>query len=196
MVKLAVQRDDPALDFQPLVHLAAGEPGAVAAKQPHQPIRVPVAMSNPTAFVKHAPRNAETAAVAGWFDLPEQFDLAAKLRRELLVGVQAENPRMSGQGQRFVFLADVTEPVLMLETAPELTNDFLGAIRAAGIEHDDFVGQLRAALQAAREILLLVERDEAEGDFHRSRAACSRTARVSETSRSSANCAAPTGGAW
>ena len=82
----------------------------------------------------------------------------------------------------------------MLKAAPELANDFLRAVRAPGIEHDDFVGEIGATGQAAREVLLLVEGDQAEGDVHRSRAARSTTAIVSETFRSRLNSAAFTGG--
>ena len=73
---------------------------------------------------------------------------------------------MSGQRENFVLLTDIPEPVLVGENGAEPAGDLGGAVRAAGIEHDDFVGEIGATCQAAREILLLVKGDQAEGDVH------------------------------
>src|SRR2546426_192982 len=73
---------------------------------------------------------------------------------------------MAGEREDFVLLSDVAEPILMLPARAELTRGFFCAVTAAGIEHDDFTGEVGAAFQTAGQVPLLVQRDEAKGDVH------------------------------
>jgi len=80
--------------------------------------------------------------------------------------------------------------------ANSAARDAFGAVRTAGVHNDHFVSEAGATSETTREICLLIERDEAEGDFHevRSLAASSRTASVSATLRSILRSTARTGG--
>src|SRR6266542_2117146 len=156
------------------------------AEQTRQAVRIPIAVTNPAALVKHAARQVKPADFGGWLSCFERADFLAQFRREFLVRVDAEDPLVGGEGENIVFLGDIAEPILVEPARPEIAGDFPSGVLTAGVEHDDFLREVGAAPQAAREVLLLIERDEAEGDVHRafSFAARSRTARVSETFRS------------
>lgn len=185
VVEVAGEGNDLAGGFEAFVDFAAGEMGAVAAEETGETIRIPIAVANPTAFVK----NAAGHAVAGnpgrgriGFDAG---DFVVEFGGKGFVGIDAEDPVVRSAGKDGVFLGDVALPGLVFETGIVGAGDFGGAVGAAGIENDDFVGEAAKRGEAAVEVVLFVEGDEAEGDFHAGRWRWCKRERSKELTQSS-----------
>ena len=71
-----------------------------------------------------------------------------------------------GQFEGTVFLTDEPEPRLGEEASLVVSGDGWGAVGAAGVDDDDFVYEGVQAFEAALEIGLFIESDEARRDLH------------------------------
>ncbi len=167
-MEVAGQQRMLARDVEPLVHAAAAEAGRLATEEAHEPVGIPVAMPDPAAAVMDEPCELVAVRRAGRFGGGISLhprDRRGKLGGNFLVGVDAEHPRMGRVIEREVFLADIAEPVLLHEPGTELVRDLRGRIGAVRIDNEDFVDQRRDARQAAGQVALLVQRDDAGGGF-------------------------------
>jgi len=87
-----------------------------------------------------------------------------EIAAELLVGVHRENPVVRGGFGGEVFLLAVVCPIVNDEICAVLAGDFFGAIGAARVDDDDFVGDAGERSEGAGKIDFFVEGDEAGGD--------------------------------
>src|ERR1700738_978431 len=98
-----------------------------------------------------------------WSLLPFAQYLAQYFVR-LFVGIQQKNPVVSRQGSSIVFLVRVIGERALEKRNAMLTRNIRGAIGAAGIHHDHFVGDAFERFQRASQVVFLIERDNARGD--------------------------------
>jgi len=125
-------------------------------------IGIPARVLDPRAEIPGAARDFVDFAIGlAFFPLEErEVEIAA----ELFVGVHRENPLVGGGFGGEVFLFAIVGPVVDDEGCAVLDSVLFGAIRAAGIDDDDFVGDAAERGQCAGEICFFVESDEAGGD--------------------------------
>ena len=145
-------------ELQLLVHLAvpggnAGRPEADAS------IGVPSTMVDPVAAVVGEPVDGEDGEGRESLLLHE-LQVVAQLWREGLVGVDAENPAVGGQGVGVVFLAVVALPVVVEEACTGIEADGLGGIGGAGVDDDDLIGDVLQRLEATADVAFFVLGDD------------------------------------
>jgi hypothetical protein len=140
----------------------AGEFCGGAAVEAPLKIGIPAGVLDPGTEIPGATRDFVDFAVGlTLFPFEErEVEIAA----ELFVGVHRENPLVGGGIGGEVFLLAVVGPVVDDEGCAVLECDFFGAVTAAGIDDDDFVGDAAERGEGAGEIGFFVESDDAGGD--------------------------------
>jgi hypothetical protein len=144
----------------------AGEFRGIAAVQAALEIGIPAGVLDPGAEILGAARDFVDFVIGlAFFPLEErEVEIAA----EFFVGVHRENPVVGGGFGGEVFLLAVVGPVVNDEICAVFAGDFFGAIGAAGVDDDDFVGDAGEGGEGAGEIGFFVEGDEAGRDaIHR-----------------------------
>src|ERR1700722_19082473 len=100
--------------FKLLVYAPAAEAALGPAKKPYQPVGIPIAVTNPASTVKNDPRNfvavRRTGHIGGGIGLDAR-DGDRKFRGNLLVGVDAQHPRMKRMIQGKIFPDDIAKPI-------------------------------------------------------------------------------------
>jgi hypothetical protein len=154
---------DRPVDDHAVVRLLAFAAPAVLAEQSELDVGVPLAVTDPAAEEIDKPRElVARVPPLPLLELPE--DLVAKRGRDLLVGVEVEDPRVRGSGTAKVALPDVAQPLVLEDPVGELAADGQRAIGAEAVHDDDLVAP-RDAPEAAPDLALLVEHDDAGGDL-------------------------------
>ena len=165
-MEVAPQRDHAAGDLESFVDLRSGVPCGTRSEETGEAVRIPVTVPDPASVIEDAPRHGVAFGFGSRAVRPELADLLLQWRREFLVRIEDQDPIVSGVGEREVALADVAQPVLMEPSGSEAGCDFGGGVVTSGIDDDDLVDQTHRALEASREVGLLVLRDEDAGDLH------------------------------
>ena len=125
-------------------------------------IGIPAGVLDPGAEIPGAARDFVDVVIGLTFFPFEEREV--EIAAEFLVGVHRENPVVGGGFGGEVFLLAVVGPVVDDEVCAVFAGDFFGAVGAAGIDDDDFVGDAAERSEGAGEICFFVESDDAGGD--------------------------------
>lgn len=147
------------------MNFTAGKASEIAAEEADEPVRVPIPVADPAAFVKNAAGHTETSGGRERLGGFKGSDFGAELRGKFFVSIEAENPGVRGEFQEFIFLAHIAEPGLVEKAGPELGGDLGSGVCAAGVEDDKFVGEIGGALKATRKVGLFVEGYDGEREL-------------------------------
>ena len=168
--KVGVKGFGGSTDGDGFVHGTVGEAGGrsevggMAAKEPKMGIGIVAAVAHPAAEKEVA--TTEKIGIGGGVTGEELVNLHLKFGSQGLVGVEGENPGAGATFDGEVFLSGKALPGFKEELGFVGGGDFEGTIRGAGVDDDDFVGELNAS-EGASEIRLFVERDDGNGQLRR-----------------------------
>ena len=160
---------DAARDRDRLVDGALAEPRKASSKEPELPVGPETAVADPP-----PPEDvAAGRAVAVVWPVRRQHatDRVAKVGRHLLVGVEGQKPVAAGLRETEILLRGKAGPGPHDHSVRELPGDLHGLVLRLGVDHDQLV-RPRHALQARAQPLLLVQRDDDDGQArvrHRTR---------------------------
>src|SRR4051812_44474639 len=120
MVQVAAERGDGTLAFDFLVDEFVAAPArAIAAEKAQAEIRIPIAVRDPAIdepdFAGKA-RAGELIAIGAQEESGQTF---AQRRRDFLVGIEREDPRMRGEGEGGVLRIAVALPREMMHPCTE-----------------------------------------------------------------------------
>src|SRR5262249_6263382 len=86
--------------------------------------------------------------------------------------VERKNPVVRSAFGGEILLVGVVGPLASKKFGAVLEGDFFGAVAAAGIDDDDFIGNADQGSESAGQVFFLVEGDEAGGDASHVDGAC------------------------
>ncbi len=95
----------------------------------------------------------------------ELADGGDQLRRQPLIGIQAQHPVMAGKLQTEVFLRAVPQIGLTEDPGAGSFGQGNGLVLAIGVDHDDFTADLAQGVDAGLDIVRFVESDDDAGDL-------------------------------
>ena len=170
MMEMPRQNGMPAGKFKLLMHAATGEARLRAAKKAHEPVGIPIAVAYPFLTIKNEARELVSVRRPRRIRRRIGFharDGSGEIRRNLLVGVDAEHPGIQRLVEGEIFLTDVAEPVLVHDARAEFLRDLERLVRAAGIDDENLIDERGDAGEASRQVALLVKSDDAGGDFQK-----------------------------
>ena len=153
------------LNFQSLVDIKPDPLRRVASCQPQAPLGIP-RVPDPIAAVEIQPVDEEAplrqlAVSQNCTNGQRQFGRYGFIR------VETQHPGLSAEPESGIFLCDIALPGLHFEAGSELRSYFPRTVGRARIENHDFRREASDAFQAAREISLLIERNERDGKRQR-----------------------------
>ena len=91
------------------------------------------------------------------------FDAGLQFRCHAFIGIETEHPVVAGGRDGELLLRPKAQPVLLNDARPESFGQRRRAVRAAGIDDDDLVGETHA-LQAGFQLRCRIERDDGNGE--------------------------------
>ena len=154
---------DVAFDDYRLVHEIAHPLGTAPVIEADFAIRIPAGMQNPAAEVlRHAGHGVGVELRTVLLDLP---DFAFQSFAERFVGVEREHPIVLALLGGVILLAGESAPIAFDHARAELGGELDGAIGRAAVHHHDFVATAQA-FDHARNVALLIERDNRSRDLH------------------------------
>jgi len=154
--QIAGEPRDGTVDGHVLVHGIVGPASMAPIEKPHDPVRVAFAMGKPAPEKPVAPchRKRRRGGRIG----QSRANRGTKLRRDALVGIEAEHPIVRGVLHGEILLRPEALPRLHDDPRAAAAGDFHGIITAARIDHDDLTGERRGR-EAFRELSGRVARD-------------------------------------
>jgi hypothetical protein len=162
--KIALQATYGVLAGKMLVDEVSDPLPPAAPVQTGLAVGIPAAMANPAAEIEGSPwKLIGVGRRRMGFHLQQ---LPSQRWAETLIGIQAEDPWVGSLRGRKVLLVGVIGPVALVDSGAPSSGNRTGPVPAAGIHHDQFVGDAANRLQAATQMLFLVERDDSDRDPH------------------------------
>ena len=160
----ALQHTGLAIADQALVHPCIGETAALPLEEPQHPVIAPQTVADHLAAVAAAaPQPVASHRRLGRRLAQHPQDLGSQRIRNLLVGIDGQDPAVPAACQRPVLLRAETRPVRRhLHVGPLATCNGHRVVGTARIQHHDLIGKGHA-LQAPRDAMRLV----AGNDGHR-----------------------------
>ncbi len=159
MQQVAGKARDRAVCSHVLMDGIVGPARMPAVEQAHDPIGVTFAVPQPAAEEAVAPRHRKRDGRRRRSE--RRTNRRAELRRDALVGIEAENPVVRRVRDREVLLRPESLPRLHDHARAAAAGDFHGIIAAARIDDDDLTGERRRR-EALRELSGRVARDHTE----------------------------------
>src|SRR5271170_52053 len=145
-----------ALADHALMHGNVVETAFAAPKQPQHVVGIPARMPDLPAAEAGQPRKFKRVRVVS---VDGGLDCGGEFRRDLLVGVERQHPRPTGERQRIILLRTKAPPFAMFDTSAFLPRDADSVVRAAAIDHDALVAECQT-VKARADIRRLVAGDD------------------------------------
>src|SRR2546423_1637516 len=99
-----------------------------AAVEAQLKVRIPAAAANPAPHVEGAPRDAVAVGESGFVPFTKRGDARAELRRDALVGVEAEDPFVPGGTGGELLLGGEAGPVALDDARPARGGDLARSV--------------------------------------------------------------------
>src|ERR1022692_4762512 len=154
---------DVPLGAHAFMHEIAHPPGFAAVVEADFAIRIPAAVVDPASQIAgQAGHGVGVEARAGFLQVQ---DFGLQRFAERLIGVEGEDPLVSGLLGGPILLAGVAAPSGLDHAGPEVGGEFHGAVGGSAIQDEDLIAAAEA-FDGAGDIAFFVERDDGGRDLH------------------------------